>query len=136
MLATVPSATLVGLAGRVIRVEVQVTANPHKQPDQAMGVEITLYGKGPVVRAEAATRFGRLFERTGDKVVAGLLEKAYRNPRNSRGGRPLFVQQRILYALHVIGGAEGAGRGQRLASGHPETKVYWARLAAASESVD
>ena len=39
---------------RVIRVEVQVSTYPHKQPDQAARVEITLYGKGPVIRAEAS----------------------------------------------------------------------------------
>lgn len=43
------------LQDRVIRVEVQVTANGHKnQPDQATTVEITLRGRGPVVRAEAS----------------------------------------------------------------------------------
>ena len=39
---------------RVQRVEVQVSANQHKQPDQATQVEITLIGKGPVVRAVAS----------------------------------------------------------------------------------
>ena len=42
------------LKDRVIRVEVQVTANSYKrQPDQSTKVEITLRSKGPVVRAEA-----------------------------------------------------------------------------------
>ncbi|MFT3861216.1 ribosome hibernation-promoting factor, HPF/YfiA family [Micropruina sp.] len=42
------------LRDRVIRVEVQVSANPHaRQPDQATTVEITLRSRGPVVRAEA-----------------------------------------------------------------------------------
>ena len=42
------------LRDRVIRVEVQVSANPHaRQPDQATNVEITLRSRGPVVRAEA-----------------------------------------------------------------------------------
>ena len=36
---------------RVQRVEVQVSTNQHKQPDQAIQVEITLIGKGPVVRS-------------------------------------------------------------------------------------
>jgi len=43
------------LKDRVIRVEVQVTAYGYKrQPDQATQVEITLRGRGPVVRAEAS----------------------------------------------------------------------------------
>ena len=43
------------LKDRVIRVEVQVTAYGYRrQPDQATQVEITLRGRGPVVRAEAS----------------------------------------------------------------------------------
>lgn len=43
------------LQDRVIRVEVQVSAFPHKrQPDQSTRVEITLRSRGPVVRAEAS----------------------------------------------------------------------------------
>ena len=50
------------LRDRVIRVEVQVSANPHtRQPDQATTVEITLRSRGPVVRAEASA---------DDKLVA------------------------------------------------------------------
>ena len=50
------------LKDRVIRVDVQVTANSYKrQPDQSTKVEITLRSKGPVVRAEASAE---------DKVVA------------------------------------------------------------------
>ena len=50
----------------MIRTEVVLTVNENKrQPDQAARVEITLVGKGPVVRAEAAA---------DDKVVA--LEQA------------------------------------------------------------
>lgn len=40
---------------RVIRVEVQVSTHPNKrQPDNSTRVEITLIGKGPVIRAEAS----------------------------------------------------------------------------------
>ncbi len=43
------------LKERIIRAEVMVTcADAKRQPDQAIRVEITLNGKGPVVRAEAA----------------------------------------------------------------------------------
>ncbi len=42
------------LKDRVSRVEVQVSANTsRRQPDQSTKVEITLRGRGPVVRAEA-----------------------------------------------------------------------------------
>ncbi len=48
-------ASIEKLKDRVTRVEVQVSAFGHKrQPDQATRVEITLRGRGPVVRAEAS----------------------------------------------------------------------------------
>jgi ribosomal subunit interface protein len=50
------------LKERIIRAEVMVTCSDAKrQPEQAVRVEITLNGKGPVVRAEAAA---------DDKMVA------------------------------------------------------------------
>ena len=50
------------LRDRLIRAEVMLTVSENKrQPDQAARVEITLVGKGPVVRAEASS---------DDKVVA------------------------------------------------------------------
>ena len=55
-------ASIEKLKDRVIRVEVQVSAYGYKrQPDQATRVEITLRGRGPVVRAEASA---------DDKMVA------------------------------------------------------------------
>ncbi len=55
-------ASIEKLRDRVIRAEVMLTVTDTKrQPDQAARVEITLVGKGPVVRAEAAS---------DDKVVA------------------------------------------------------------------
>ncbi len=57
------------LKDRVIRVEVQVTAQgSRRQPEQSTLVEITLRGRGPVVRAEASaedktTAFDRAFDR-------------------------------------------------------------------------
>ncbi|MGC3952743.1 MAG: ribosome-associated translation inhibitor RaiA [Propionicimonas sp.] len=57
------------LKDRVIRIEVQVTANSYKrQPEQSTQVEITLRSRGPVVRAEAsaddkAVAFDRALEK-------------------------------------------------------------------------
>lgn len=62
------------LKDRVIRVEVQVSMEPHaKQPDQASRVEITLLSKGPVVRAVASAEDkGVAFEHALDKLKAQL----------------------------------------------------------------
>jgi len=58
---------------RVQRVEVQVSAFAHKQPDQATRVEITLIGRGPVVRAEAsADDKGIAFEHALDRMKSQL----------------------------------------------------------------
>lgn len=57
------------LQGRIIRAEVMVVCSETKrQPDQAVRAEITLIGKGPVVRAEATA---------DDKTVAfeGALDR-------------------------------------------------------------
>jgi ribosomal subunit interface protein len=62
-------ASITKLKDRVIRVEVQVsTHGSRRQPEQSTQVEITLRGRGPVVRAEAAAddktvAFDRAFER-------------------------------------------------------------------------
>lgn len=62
-------ASITKLKDRVIRVEVQVsTHGSRRQPEQSTQVEITLRGRGPVVRAEASAddktvAFDRAFER-------------------------------------------------------------------------
>lgn len=64
---------------RVQRVEVQVSAYPHKQPDQATKVEITLYGRGPVVRAEAsADDKSMAFDHALDRMKSQLRRAADR----------------------------------------------------------
>lgn len=91
--------------------------------------------KAVVVRAEAATRMGRLYEGSGDEAVVTLLAQAYRNSRNLRHGRPLFVQSRILFAIHQIGGDAALATGRALADAHPEARGYWAKLTVADNKL-
>lgn len=64
---------------RVQRVEVQVSTSPHKQPDQAVRVEITLIGRGPVVRSEASSDDKHVaFEHALDKMKSQLRKAADR----------------------------------------------------------
>lgn len=64
---------------RVQRVEVQVSAYPHKQPDQATRVEITLIGRGPVVRSEASADDKSVaFEHALDRLKSQLRRAADR----------------------------------------------------------
>ncbi|MDR1265386.1 MAG: ribosome-associated translation inhibitor RaiA [Propionibacteriaceae bacterium] len=67
-------------ADRVIRAEVLATAGEgRRQPDQAVRVEITLIGKGPVVRAEAVADDKTIaFERALDRLKAQLRKAADR----------------------------------------------------------
>ena len=64
---------------RVQRVEVQVSATQTKQPDQAMRVEITLIGRGPVIRSEASADDKSVaFEHALDKMKSQLRKAADR----------------------------------------------------------
>lgn len=95
-------------------------------------LEQALVDKALVVRAEAATRLGRLHEGTEDAKVVGMLADEYRDARNFRRGAPLFVTERILFALHQVGGEQAHKAGDRLAASHKTSKAYWAKLKAAS----
>lgn len=67
-------ASITKLKDRVIRVEVQVsTHGSRRQPEQAAQVEITLRGRGPVVRAEASADDKTVaFDRAFDRLMAQL----------------------------------------------------------------
>jgi hypothetical protein len=87
-----------------------------------------LQDKALVVRAEAATQIGRLFEDTSNQKAVELLASAYNNPRNLRRGKPLFVQSRILFALSRIGGKKALDAAQSLAKSNPQMQLYWSKL--------
>lgn len=84
--------------------------------------------KAAVVRAEASVAIGRIYENTFDKEMIELLQQAYILPANyDRKGQPIFTCFRILQSLSVIGGAQQVA--EKLASSHPVTKEYLAKLA-------
>jgi ribosomal subunit interface protein len=78
------------LKERIIRAEVMVTCSEAKrQPEQAVRVEITLNGKGPVVRAEAAADDKMVaFEHALDRLKTQLLRASDRRKvhHGLRGG--------------------------------------------------
>jgi ribosomal subunit interface protein len=78
------------LKERIIRAEVMVTCSEAKrQPEQAVRVEITLNGKGPVVRAEAAADDKTVaFEHALDRLKTQLLRASDRRKvhHGLRGG--------------------------------------------------
>ncbi len=91
-------------------------------------LETALSDKAMVVRAEAATRLGERFEDKKDSRVIQVLAEAFKNPRNSRNGKPLYVQQRILFAIKQIGGSHGDQVGAELAKINPQSNAYWRAL--------
>ena len=82
-----------------------------------------------VVRAEAATQIGGLYENSKNVQAVEWLKTAWRNPNNIRGGKPLFVCERILQSLRRIGGKDAHTIATKFASEYPETKVYLRKLA-------
>lgn len=95
------------LRDRIIRVEVEFTANDSKNPDDSMRVQITLRSRGPVVRAES---------RAGDKYQA--FEQAL---------------ERLRAQLRRAADRRKAHRGLRLADVAPEPAVGVAGDVAPSE---
>ncbi len=80
------------------------------------------------VRAEAAVRWGQRFRGTSNPQAITILADAYANPRNLRNGKPLIVQERVLFALQEIGGEQARQRATALAASSPTTKDYWQRI--------
>lgn len=92
-------------------------------------LEEALFDKAMVVRAQAAGALGEKYERTGNAAAIALLDRAYQNPRNERNQKSLFVQYRILHAIHQIGGQSARDVGQRLAKSRPDATTYWNNIA-------
>lgn len=91
-------------------------------------VQLGLFDKALVVRAEAATRLGQRFADSGHMPAIRLLKTAYGIQQNTRSKEPMFVQYRILQALNQIGG-EGRQVGKQLAMNSDSLHKYWTRLA-------
>lgn len=113
-------ASIEKLRDRVIRVEVQVTAQASKrQPDQATHVEITLRSKGPVVRAEASAEDkNAAFDHALDRLKSQL-RKASDRRKSHRGLRehvpyvepPVAVVEEEESDIRNVAGIEVKGDG-------------------------
>ena len=109
------------LKERIIRAEVMVTCTEAKrQPDQAIRVEITLHGKGPVVRAEASAEDKMAaFERALDRLKSQLLRasdrrKVHRGLRAStlvKQEEPSTAVQEEKPDVRTVAGLEVQGDG-------------------------
>jgi ribosomal subunit interface protein len=87
------------LKDRVIRLEVQVSAHgSRRQPGESTQVEITLHGRGPVVRAEASAEDKTVaFDRAMDRLMAQLRRASDRR-KTHRGlrGQALIEDASVL----------------------------------------
>jgi hypothetical protein len=81
-----------------------------------------------VVRNESVGVFAARYSQSGDSKALSILEHAFSNPKNFRAGKPLFVQRKILFAIHEIGGIEAKALGHRLSKVDSNLKVYWSKL--------
>ena len=84
--------------------------------------------RAALVRSKAAEALGLRYDGTANPAGIEALRVAFANPRNIHRGKPMFVANRILYAIHQIGGDLDASTGQALASQFPETQKYWQQL--------
>ncbi len=91
-------------------------------------LEKALFDKALVVRAEAATQIGRIFEDSKNEKFSNLLVKALNNPKNFRNKKPLFVQQRILFAIKQINNADALQASSTASKSHPDLAVYWSKI--------
>ena len=91
-------------------------------------LEKALSDKALVVRAEAATQLGRIFDNSKNEKFSNLLLKALNNPKNFRNKKPLFVQQRILFAIKQIGHADTIEQSNTASKAHPDLAVYWSKI--------
>jgi hypothetical protein len=91
-------------------------------------LQLGLFDKALVVRAEAANRVGNRFAGSGHPPAIRILRTAYGIQKNQRNGTPLFVQYRILHALNRIGG-DGVKVGRELAMNLQPTRHYWSKIA-------
>lgn len=81
-----------------------------------------------VVRAEAANTIGVIYRGKPDQAVIKALTDSYLDPRNVRNGSPLFVCDRILTALHNLGGPLADSTAVGLANKFPTTAAYWSKV--------
>ncbi len=92
-------------------------------------MEAGLQDDAMAVRAEAASQFSSF--KTGSKIESkdvDLLVHAYRRKDNYRRGKPLFVCQRIISALHELRTPEATKAAENLVRKNKKMTGYWNSL--------
>ncbi len=109
---------------------VRLCLKPSNKPIKHCGkiIESGLTDPALVVRSETAKHLGYSYRGTENLRVVQLLASAYKDQRNYRNNKPLFIQKYILFALTQIKGKEAQVTGGRLASQNLDTKKYWKKI--------
>jgi len=81
-----------------------------------------------VVRSETVKHLGLSYQGSKDLKIIQLLANTYKNARNYRNQKPLFIQRYILFSLKQIQGKQAHSIGEELAAKNIDTKKYWARI--------
>ncbi len=92
-----------------------------------------LQDKALLVRAETASAVQKVYTGSGNVKHLDGLKATFSMPSNWRNGSPLFVQKRVLSALHSIGGDKANTLGNELSKSHPEFERFWHSLKKAEE---
>ena len=77
-----------------------------------------------VVRSETVTFLSEVHAGSKDQKIVKILENIFRDERNIRNGKPLYIQKQIVYALKNIGGQRASKAAEELATKYAETKRY------------
>ena len=93
-----------------------------------------LADKALVVRAEAASTIGTLYEGTMDPVSSRKLLSVLKDPRNRRNDVPVMAQRRAMYSIMKIGHADSIRAAGEAVAKDATLKNYWAKLNASSGS--
>jgi len=81
-----------------------------------------------VVRSETAKHLGISYQGSENSKIIKMLVQAYKDKRNQRNQKPLFIQKYILFSLSQIQGKEAKYIGETLANRHSEMKLYWQKI--------
>lgn len=84
-----------------------------------------------VVRSEVVEVLANLHAGSENTDAVEMLEKIYKDKRNSRAGKPLYIQKQIIYAIKAIGGSRATSAAANLAKSHPDVALYYDKLKSA-----
>lgn len=87
-----------------------------------------LFDKAMVVRSEIVKRLGEVYENSQNPQVIHLLAQAFRDKRNLRNQKPMFILYHILFSIHQVGGGKSKEIGSNLAKQYIATLRYWNKI--------